>query len=141
LFGWHDGYDRNAWSEWSGPGQSFLTLDQAVTQYEFIHQPDFIDVLLTVGEIAHLDWFPIIDLHEAAWVVIDCHAGSDSWGRLAGYDPVDGIGHYRPALTEPLERWVGYLERRAWKRDAEGRWTHELEDDSIETYIAQGNLP
>lgn len=138
LFGWHDGSRPDDLDSWFGPVHSFLALDKAIEDYEFIQEPDMIEVWVRVGDIEHTEWFPLIDF-DGAWVLMDCHRESASRGKVVGYRPEDGMPAYRAALTEPLERWAGYINSGVWRREPDGRWLIH-ESQTREQQEAQGNL-
>ena len=141
LFGWHNGcHTSSGLDSWFGPAMTLLSLEKAEEAHELVQE--FLPVRVEVGEIEHALWFPVVDRHEAGVVVMDCHGASPSFGSVFGYDFQLDLPAYRPpTLAEPMERWVGYVERDVWRRGADGWWIDYRESVTREANDARGNLP
>jgi hypothetical protein len=141
LFGWHNGCDASSGLDsWFGPAMSLPTLEKA----EFLHGlvQEFLPGRVDFGDIEHSLWFPVVDCPAAGVVLMDCRAGSPSFGSVFGYDPEFDIPSYRPTmLAEPMERWVGYVEHGVWRRRPDGMWIDYREGVTREADNARGSLP
>jgi hypothetical protein len=92
------------------------------------------------GEIADATWFPVLLGH--GFVLMYCGTDESARGQVVGYSPPEDWPTYRPAsLAEPMERWAGYLEDGIWRRDPNADWTDYLNNRTVQTDLAQGNLP
>jgi cell wall assembly regulator SMI1 len=141
LFGWHNGHDDSAFGLVQlGPLVALPTLSRACELNELVRE--FLPMWVSVGDIEHADWFPVIDLREGGSVVMDCRPTSATFGHIFGYDFQSDIPEYMPAsLAEPIERWAGYVEEGRWIRGDHDQWIDYRTDVTPESNFAQSNLP
>jgi len=138
LFAWHNGYSEvTARGEEIGPGFRLPTLDEACETYGEIRE--WLDVAVQCGELEHAKWFPVL---VSRLVLMDCCPDSLGFGGVMGYDAPIPIPEYKPAsLAEPLERWIGYIEKGVWGRNVVGNWVDYHQNVTLEFERRQWGLP